>query len=77
MQRVAYDVEAVVDQLYAVAHPAARVQAFNLRSARRLAARPIYTHAMRHQRFTEAAGPREQEDFQSAMLLSRLAQVTS
>jgi diadenosine tetraphosphatase ApaH/serine/threonine PP2A family protein phosphatase len=76
MRRVAYDVEAVVEQLYAVAHPAAEVQAFNLRTARRLDSQLIYTPAMRGQG-SAVAEPQAQQDFQAAMLLSRLAQVTS
>jgi predicted phosphodiesterase len=46
-RRVAYDVEAVVNQLMAVDHPAAVVQAYNLRTARPLSDSLIYTNAMR------------------------------
>ena len=75
MRRVAYDVEAVVDQLFAVAHPAAEVQACNLRTARRLDPQLIYTNAMRWGQ-AKLAEPRQQKDFRSALLLSRLAPVT-
>ena len=46
-RRVVYDVEAVVDQLIAVAHPAAAVQAYNLHTARPLSESLIYTDEMR------------------------------
>jgi predicted phosphodiesterase len=46
-RRVVYDVEAVVDQLIDVAHPAVAVQAYNLRTARPLSDSLIYTHDMR------------------------------
>lgn len=46
-RRVAYNVETVIDQLFAVAHPAAEVQAYNLRTARRLRSNLIYTDEMR------------------------------
>ncbi|MCL4294109.1 MAG: metallophosphoesterase family protein [Anaerolineae bacterium] len=76
MRRVAYDVEAVIAQLFAVDHPAAEVQAYNLRTARRLDPQLIYTNAMR-QRPVVLAKSKAQKDFQSAVLLSRLAQVSS
>lgn len=47
-RRVVYDVEAVVNELFAVVHPAAEVQAYNLRTARPLSDRLIYTNEMRH-----------------------------
>lgn len=46
-RRVAYDIEAVVSDLFAVAHPAAEVQAYNLRTARPLSESLIYTNEMR------------------------------
>lgn len=46
-RRVVYDVEAVVNQLFAVAHPAAEVQAYNLRTARPLSENLLYTNEMR------------------------------
>jgi diadenosine tetraphosphatase ApaH/serine/threonine PP2A family protein phosphatase len=46
-RRVAYDVEAVVNQLVAVGHPAAEVSAYNLRTARPLGQKLIYTKEMR------------------------------
>jgi diadenosine tetraphosphatase ApaH/serine/threonine PP2A family protein phosphatase len=46
-RRVAYDVEAVVDQLRAVNHPAAEVQAYNIRTALPLSQSLIYTSEMR------------------------------
>ena len=46
-RRVAYDIEAVVSQLFAVAHPAVEVQAYNLRTARPIGDRLIYTNEMR------------------------------
>jgi diadenosine tetraphosphatase ApaH/serine/threonine PP2A family protein phosphatase len=69
-RRVAYDVEAVVNELVAVAHPAAEVQAYNLRTARRLDPQLIYTHSMRQGQasLVETSEPR---DFQSATLSSR------
>jgi predicted phosphodiesterase len=47
MRRVAYDVEAVVQQLSAVDHPAALVGAYNLRTARALGQKLIYPESMR------------------------------
>ena len=46
-RRVVYDVEAVIDQLRAVDHPAAGVTAYNLRTARPLGQKLIYTEEMR------------------------------
>jgi hypothetical protein len=46
-RRVAYEVEAVVAQLRAVNHPAAVVQAHNLRTALPLSPSLIYTSEMR------------------------------
>jgi putative phosphoesterase len=46
-RRMVYDVEAVVSQLVTVAHPAAEVQAYNLRTARSLSENLIYTNEMR------------------------------
>jgi predicted phosphodiesterase len=46
-RRVAYDVEAVIDQLIAVDHPAVGVSAYNLRTARPLGQKLIYTEEMR------------------------------
>ena len=46
-RRVAYDVEAVIDQLIALDHPAAGVTAYNLRTARPLGQKLIYTEEMR------------------------------
>jgi predicted phosphodiesterase len=46
-RRVDYDVEAVVSELFAVAHPAAEIQAYNLRTARPLSDSLIYTNEMR------------------------------
>jgi hypothetical protein len=46
-RRVAYDVEAVVSQLVAVSHPAAEVQAYNLRTALPISQSLIYTDEMR------------------------------
>jgi predicted phosphodiesterase len=46
-RRVAYDVETVVDQLIAVDHPAVGVSAYNLRTARPLGQKLIYTEEMR------------------------------
>lgn len=45
-RRVDYDVETVVSHLIAVAHPAAEVQIYNLRTARPLGKKSIYTHEM-------------------------------
>lgn len=69
-RRVAYEVEAVVNELVAVAHPAAEVQAYNLRTARRLDPQLIYTHPMR-QGHASSAETSEQRDFQSATLSLR------
>lgn len=46
-RRVVYDVEAVVNELFTVAHPAAEIQAYNLRTARPLSDSLIYTNEMR------------------------------
>jgi len=46
-RRVVYDVETVVDQLIAVGHPAAAIQAYNLRTALPLSQSLIYTTEMR------------------------------
>ena len=46
-RRVAYDVEAVVRQLAAVKHPAMGVSAYNLRTARPLGQKLVYTKEMR------------------------------
>lgn len=46
-RRAAYDVEAVVGQLIAVNHPAAEVQAYNLRTALPISQSLIYTDEMR------------------------------
>ena len=46
-RRVAYDVEAVINQLCAVDHPAAVIQAYNLRAARPLSQDLLYSEAMR------------------------------
>jgi putative phosphoesterase len=46
-RRVAYDIEAVVNELYAAGHPAAAIQAYNLRTASRLSPDLIYSEAMR------------------------------
>lgn len=46
-RRVLYDVEAVVTQLTTVAHPTADVSAYNLRFARPLGQKLIYTEQMR------------------------------
>jgi predicted phosphodiesterase len=48
LRRVAYDVEAVVQQLLAVDHPAATVGAYNLRTARPLGQELIYPESMRN-----------------------------
>lgn len=47
-RRVAYDVEAVVTHLTTVAHPTADVSAYNLRFARPLGQKLVYTEQMRH-----------------------------
>jgi predicted phosphodiesterase len=47
VRRVSYDVEAVIEQLLAVDHPAAGVTAYNLRTARPLGQKLIYTEEMR------------------------------
>jgi putative phosphoesterase len=46
-RRVAYDVEAVVTQLTSIAHPTADVSAYNLRFARPLGQKLVYTEQMR------------------------------
>jgi putative phosphoesterase len=46
-RQVAYDIEAVVAQLNTVRHPAAVVQSYNLRTARPLAHKVVYTDVMR------------------------------
>jgi predicted phosphodiesterase len=48
LRRVAYDVEAVVQQMLAVDHPAAMVEAYNLRTARSLGQKLIYPESMRN-----------------------------
>jgi putative phosphoesterase len=47
LQRVAYDVEAVVRHLVAIDHPTASVGAYNLRTARPLGQKLVYTENMR------------------------------
>jgi putative phosphoesterase len=47
LRRVAYNVEQVVGQLFAVNHPAADTGAFNLRTARSIGSGLIYTPEMR------------------------------
>jgi predicted phosphodiesterase len=49
-RRVSYDIEAVVRQLIAFNHPTAEVTAYNLRAARPLGQKLIYTDQMRQQR---------------------------
>lgn len=57
-RRVAYEVEAVVAQLIAAGHPAAEVQAYNLRTARPLGDGLVYTDEMRRRhRFSSANIP--------------------
>lgn len=46
-RRVAYDVEAVINQLTVVAHPTADVSTYNLRFARPLGQKLVYTEQMR------------------------------
>ncbi len=46
-RRVTYDVEAVVSQLFVVNHPTANVGAYNLRTARPLSQKLVYTDRMR------------------------------
>lgn len=46
-RRVAYDVDAVIKQLTTVAHPTADVSAYNLRFARPLGQKLVYTEQMR------------------------------
>jgi len=48
LRRDAYDVEQVVNQLFAANHPAADTGAFNLRTARSVRTDLIYTTEMRH-----------------------------
>jgi putative phosphoesterase len=52
MRRVAYDIEQVVDQLYAVGFPAADITAYNLRTAHSRGSELIYTPEMRQQAST-------------------------
>ncbi len=47
LRRVTYDVEKVVEQFYAVNHPAADISAYNLRTARSVGTSLIYTPEMR------------------------------
>jgi putative phosphoesterase len=47
LRRVAYDVEAAVDQFYARRHPAADISAYNLRTAHSIGSSLIYTPEMR------------------------------
>jgi diadenosine tetraphosphatase ApaH/serine/threonine PP2A family protein phosphatase len=47
LRRVAYDVEAAVDQFYTRHHPAADISAYNLRAARSIGSSLIYTPEMR------------------------------
>jgi putative phosphoesterase len=47
LQHVAYDVEAVVRHLEAIDHPTASVGAYNLRTARPLGQKLVYTETMR------------------------------
>ncbi len=49
LRQVAYNIEAVIDQLKAVNHPTADISAYNLRTARPLGQRLIYPTAMRWQ----------------------------
>jgi len=46
-RQVAYDIEAVVAQLDAARHPAAVMQSYNLRTARPLTQKLVYTNVMR------------------------------
>jgi putative phosphoesterase len=50
-RRVVYDIEKVVEQLYAVNHPAAEIGAYNLRTGRPMGSCLIYTSEMRHPTF--------------------------
>jgi predicted phosphodiesterase len=47
LRRVAYDVEAVIRHLMAIDHPTANVGAYNLRTARPLGQKLVYTENMR------------------------------
>lgn len=47
LRRVVYDVEKVVEQFYACNHPAADIGAYNLRTARSIGSKLIYTPEMR------------------------------
>ena len=47
-RRVVYDIEKVVEQLYALNHPAAEIGAYNLRTGRSMGSSLIYTSKMRH-----------------------------
>lgn len=47
-RRVVYDIEKVVEQLYAVNHPAAEIGAYNLRTGHSIGSSLIYTPEMRH-----------------------------
>jgi predicted phosphodiesterase len=49
-RRVTYDVEAVVSQLFVVDHPTANVGTYNLRTARPLGQKLVYTDRMRQGR---------------------------
>lgn len=55
LRRVAYDVERVVEQFFARAHPAADVGAFNLRTARSIGTSLIYTPEMRYRNSSSVA----------------------
>lgn len=46
-RRVAYDVETVIDQLISIAHPTAEISAYNLRTARPMGQKLVYTKEMR------------------------------
>ena len=56
LRRVAYDVEKVVEQFYAVDHPAADISAYNLRTAHSVGSSLIYTPEMRHGKAGPPAG---------------------
>lgn len=47
LRRVVYDVEAVIRHLFAIRHPTADVGAYNLRTARPLGQKLVYTQRMR------------------------------
>jgi putative phosphoesterase len=56
LRRVTYDVEKVVEQFYALNHPAADISAYNLRTAHSVGTSLIYTPEMRHGKFSPSAG---------------------